>query len=165
MRVVIQKVTHCSVEIEGKIKSSIGRGLLVLVGTHIDATNRATNVLKNKVSIESPYAANKISKYENKAGQPTDLPSSDVKIEVKVGSAEVKIDGKKYSTEDIITDGLSDADKEALKKKANGNLNLQFVEFEPVTPAESTPETPAEGTPETPAEGTPETPADTNANS
>lgn len=132
-------------------------GLLVLVGTHIDATNRATNVLKNKVSIESPYAANKISKYENKAGQPTDLPSSDVKIEVKVGSAEVKIDGKKYTTEDIITDGLSDADKAALKKKANGNLNLQFVEFDPATPAQATPETPAQGTPEAQA--------DPNANS
>ena len=33
-------------------------GLLILVGTHIDATNRATNVLKTKVSNESPYAAN-----------------------------------------------------------------------------------------------------------
>lgn len=32
MRVVIQRVTHASVEIEGKIKSEIGQGYLVLVG-------------------------------------------------------------------------------------------------------------------------------------
>ena len=32
MRVVIQRVTHASVTIEGKVKSSIGGGLLVLVG-------------------------------------------------------------------------------------------------------------------------------------
>jgi len=32
MRVVIQRVSHASVTIEGVLKSSIGRGLLVLVG-------------------------------------------------------------------------------------------------------------------------------------
>lgn len=32
MRVLIQRVTHASVTIEGKIKSKIGEGLLVLVG-------------------------------------------------------------------------------------------------------------------------------------
>ena len=108
-------------------------GLLILVGTYIDATNRATNVLKNKVSVESPYAANQIPTYENKAGAIVELPTSNVQIEVKVGSKEVKIDAKKYATEDIITDGLSAADKAAVQKKANGNLNFQFVEFERFT--------------------------------
>lgn len=32
MRVLLQRVTHASVTIEGKIKSKIGQGLLVLVG-------------------------------------------------------------------------------------------------------------------------------------
>lgn len=32
MRIVIQRVTHASVTIEGKIKSKIGQGLLILVG-------------------------------------------------------------------------------------------------------------------------------------
>ena len=104
-------------------------GLLILVGTHIDATNRATNVLKNKVSAESPYAANHVTNYTNKAGNPATLPSSDVEIEVKVGSADVKMEAKKYATEDLVTDGLSPADKAAVKKKANGNLNLQFIEI------------------------------------
>lgn len=32
MRIVIQRVAHASVTIEGKIKSKIGQGLLILVG-------------------------------------------------------------------------------------------------------------------------------------
>lgn len=32
MRIVIQRVAHASVTIEGKIKSSIGRGFMILVG-------------------------------------------------------------------------------------------------------------------------------------
>ena len=32
MRLVIQRVTHASVTIEGKVKSAIGPGLLILVG-------------------------------------------------------------------------------------------------------------------------------------
>ncbi len=49
MRVVIQKVTHCSVEIEGKIKSSIGRGLLVLVGVEDRDTDQDIEWLSNKI--------------------------------------------------------------------------------------------------------------------
>lgn len=49
MRVVIQKVTHCSVEIEDKIKSSIGRGLLVLVGVEDRDTDADIEWLSNKI--------------------------------------------------------------------------------------------------------------------
>lgn len=49
MRVVIQKVTHCSVEIEGKIKSSIGIGLLVLVGVEDRDTDADIEWLSNKI--------------------------------------------------------------------------------------------------------------------
>lgn len=49
MRVVIQKVTHCSVEIDGKIKSSIGRGLLVLVGVEDRDTDVDIEWLSNKI--------------------------------------------------------------------------------------------------------------------
>ncbi len=49
MRVVIQKVTHCSVEIEGKIKSTIGRGLLVLVGVEDRDTDNDIEWLSNKI--------------------------------------------------------------------------------------------------------------------
>lgn len=49
MRVVIQKVTYCSVEIEGKIKSSIGKGLLVLVGVEDRDTDADIDWLSNKI--------------------------------------------------------------------------------------------------------------------
>lgn len=49
MRIVIQKVTHCSVEIEGKIKSSIGKGLLVLVGVEDRDTDNDIEWLSNKI--------------------------------------------------------------------------------------------------------------------
>ncbi len=49
MRVVIQKVSHCSVEIDGKIKSSIGRGLLVLVGVEDRDTDADIEWLSNKI--------------------------------------------------------------------------------------------------------------------
>ena len=32
MRLIIQRVAHASVTINGKVKSSIGKGLLILVG-------------------------------------------------------------------------------------------------------------------------------------
>ena len=32
MRTVIQRVQHCSVTIDGQLKSNIGNGMLVLVG-------------------------------------------------------------------------------------------------------------------------------------
>jgi D-tyrosyl-tRNA(Tyr) deacylase len=32
MKTVIQRVSHASVTIDGKVKSSIGKGLLILIG-------------------------------------------------------------------------------------------------------------------------------------
>lgn len=38
MKVVIQRVRHAAVEVEGETIASIGHGLLVLVGVHVDDT-------------------------------------------------------------------------------------------------------------------------------
>ena len=114
-------------------------GLLILVGTHIDATNRATNVLKNKVSGESPYAANQIPTYLNEQGTTVELPSENVEIVIKVDTNSETIGATKYGTENVITDGLSPADKAAVQKKANGSLNLQFIEVpQPTSTAATT---------------------------
>lgn len=113
-------------------------GLLILVGTHIDATNKATNVLKSKVSDESPYAANQIKDYTDKQGNPVTLPASDVTVEVKVGSADVKINAKKYGTEELAIGRLSDESKKAAQKKANSGLNLQFIEVPKMTTTAAT---------------------------
>jgi len=49
MRVVIQKVSECSVAIDGKIKSSIGCGLLVLLGIENADTDNDISWLCQKI--------------------------------------------------------------------------------------------------------------------
>lgn len=141
-------------------------GLLVLVGTHIDATNRATNVLKSKVANESPYAANKQKEYNVDESTKKDFTKSDITVDISIDEigdeASVTLEAEKYNTRDIVEEGLSDADKAAMRKKANGGLNLQFVDWKSDSDDESEgEETPEETPAETPAETPEETPAET----
>lgn len=50
MRLVIQRVTHASVTIEGKVKSAIGPGLLILVGVESADTIEDVDWLVRKVA-------------------------------------------------------------------------------------------------------------------
>jgi D-tyrosyl-tRNA(Tyr) deacylase len=49
MRAVIQRVTHAKVNIDGEIKSSIGAGLLVLIGIEDSDDDEDLNWLSNKI--------------------------------------------------------------------------------------------------------------------
>lgn len=49
MRVVLQRVSHASVTIEGHVKSSIGRGLLLLVGIEASDTEEDAIWLVHKI--------------------------------------------------------------------------------------------------------------------
>lgn len=49
MRVVIQRVAHASVSIEGQVKSQIGRGLLILVGVETADTDTDADWLVQKI--------------------------------------------------------------------------------------------------------------------
>lgn len=49
MRVVIQRVTHASVTIEGKVKSAIGKGYLILLGIGSDDTEEDALWLIKKI--------------------------------------------------------------------------------------------------------------------
>lgn len=49
MRIVIQRVKHASVTIDGKVKSAIGKGLLVLVGIGTDDTEEDAAWLVKKI--------------------------------------------------------------------------------------------------------------------
>ena len=49
MRAVIQRVTHASVTIEGKVKSTIGKGFLVLVGIGSEDTEEDAEGLEKKI--------------------------------------------------------------------------------------------------------------------
>ncbi len=137
-------------------------GLLVLVGTHIDNTTKATNRLKNKVVVESPYAANKIKKVGvDNVGNDVNLSSQAIgitviqdgasgyyyvqepdpndaskKIVVKKsygqGSGDrVDMTAQKYTTEDLVTDGMTAQEKQDLRDGVNGGLNLDFIEIDP----------------------------------
>lgn len=50
MRVVIQRVSHASVTINGTEKSSIGKGMLVLLGIETDDTEEDANWLADKIT-------------------------------------------------------------------------------------------------------------------
>lgn len=50
MRLVIQRVSHASVEIGGSVKSSIGKGLLVLVGVEASDTAQDAEWLARKTA-------------------------------------------------------------------------------------------------------------------
>lgn len=50
MRLVIQRVTHASVTIKGKVKSAIGPGLLILVGVESADTTEDVDWLVRKVA-------------------------------------------------------------------------------------------------------------------
>ena len=49
MRVVIQRVTHASVSIEGKVKSKIGKGYMILVGICSEDTDEDIKWLVKKI--------------------------------------------------------------------------------------------------------------------
>ena len=50
MRAVIQRVKHCSVTIDGKVKSSIGKGMLVLLGVGEQDNTEDIDYLVKKIS-------------------------------------------------------------------------------------------------------------------
>ena len=50
MRTVIQRVRHASVTIEGRLKSEIGQGLLILVGVEDSDTQEDVNWLAQKIA-------------------------------------------------------------------------------------------------------------------
>ena len=49
MRIVIQRVTHASVTIEGKVKSAIQKGYLILLGVCEEDTSEDVEWLVRKV--------------------------------------------------------------------------------------------------------------------
>lgn len=50
MRIVIQRVSHASVSINSKVKSAIGRGLLILIGIEATDTTEDADWLVRKVA-------------------------------------------------------------------------------------------------------------------
>lgn len=121
-------------------------GLLILVGTTIDKQSRATRNLRNKITEESPYAANHQKTYNG-----DELPTEPMTIQVRVDE-----NGVYYATENV-TDASGivvdttyverhyanptwniDADRyetatiagtTGASRKANDGLDLDFIEI------------------------------------
>lgn len=116
--------------------------ILAMVGQNIDATARATNTLKDKVSKESPYAANGVAKFNGNAGE--------VEFATQTGTMVVRVPGSygdvsdpsvtfnitRYDTEQIVLDGKSAKERNAIQNGPNGGLNLRFYQI--VTTAAAT---------------------------
>lgn len=49
MRAVVQRVSRASVKVNGEIVGSIEKGLMVLLGVHVDDTEKDLNYIYNKV--------------------------------------------------------------------------------------------------------------------
>ena len=149
-------------------------GLLILIGTHIDNTTKATNRLKNKIVVESPYAANHVKKIGvDGSGNDINLPSTELDIvvvqdeidgkyyyqekdattgkmvtkeaEFKKGD-KVEMKADKYATEDLVTDGMTAEEKKAYQEGVNGGLNLEFLDIQPAAPPTPLSPTPGGGT-------------------
>ncbi len=50
MKVVLQRVESCTLHADGKIYSSIGKGLLILVGVHRDDSESTVDYLAKKIA-------------------------------------------------------------------------------------------------------------------
>lgn len=113
--------------------------ILAMVGQNIDATARATNTLKDKVAKESPYAANGVAKFNGSAGE--------VEFATQTGTMVVRVPGNysfnddsysdpsvnfniaRYDTEQIVLDGKSAKEREAIQNGPNSGLNLRFYQI------------------------------------
>ena len=58
MKTVIQRVSHASVTIDGKVKSSIGKGLLILIGVAEGDTKEDADWLAKKAALLRVFADN-----------------------------------------------------------------------------------------------------------
>ncbi|WP_455529606.1 PulJ/GspJ family protein [Ruminococcus sp.] len=122
--------------------------ILAMVGQNIDATARATNTLKDKVSKESPYAANGpnvngVVKFNDSDGVPADFATQAATMVVRVPGSygdvsdpSVTFNITRYDTEQIVLEGKSAKEREAIQNGPNSGLNLRFYQI--VTTAAAT---------------------------
>ena len=121
-------------------------GILVMVGTHIDAQSRATNNLKDKIVKESPYAANRVDKYKEN----TTFPTKDMTFQIDYGSKKINVHATKHETENVVLDGRSAKSQENIKNGFNSGLNLDYITFDSELTTEATTEAPTEAPPAEP---------------
>ena len=114
--------------------------ILAMVGKNIDTTARATNVLKEKVAKESPYAANSVVKYNDRDGNEVEFATQAATMVVRVpgnytfgdesySDPSVNFNITRYDTEQIALDGKSAKERESIQNGPNSGLNLRFYQI------------------------------------
>lgn len=129
--------------------------VLIGVGMHVDSTTKATTAMKDKIAVETPYAANRIKEFTDSSGNTVDLTSATENISVELpsvsgsyiqfvteASGQVATDAAgnpQYNTItysdptcDMIGDKYSTKEivDDAIPGKDSGELNFQFIEIE-----------------------------------
>lgn len=77
MKLVIQRVTEASVRVNGELISSIGKGLMVLVGISRDDKEEDSNFLARKLI--------NLRIFDNEDGKPWDKTVKDCGLEILLG--------------------------------------------------------------------------------
>ncbi len=115
--------------------------ILAMVGQNIESTARATNNLRDKVAKESPYAANGpnvngVVQFNDRDGHPADFATQAATMVVRVPGSygdvsdpSVTFNITRYDTEQIVLDGKSAKEREAIQNGPNSGLNLKFYQI------------------------------------
>ncbi len=111
-------------------------GLLLGIGLNVDETSKSTTGMKDKVSVEAPYAANKRVEYIDAGGAVATIPAeSNISITVSFGSASQSIDADVYNTADIYDDSVSER---SLVGDKHDDRDLRFIQVATAAPTAST---------------------------
>lgn len=110
--------------------------VLLGIGLNVDQTTKDTNGMKDKLTVETPYAANNVVQFRDNAGDLVDITPVDtvVHIEYDDGASTFTqdVDAHIYETDGVYDDSLiqrgqsSDADKQ-------DDVDLRFITVDPVT--------------------------------
>lgn len=111
---------------------TIMAGLLLGIGLNVDETSKSTTGMKDKVSVEAPYAANKRVEYIDAGGGVATIPAeSNISISVSFGGASQSIDADVYNTADIYDDSVSER---SLVGDKHDNRDLRFIQVATAAP-------------------------------
>lgn len=130
--------------------------VLVTTGSTVDSMTRATNSFKGKMAEQSHYAANGVKTYVDSTNTDKDMTAEAITIKIKVpgsgtyiqygkdahgnidpsktvkknyNNPSVTINGEKYDTEEVYTDGMTTEELDLYNKRANHGLNFKFVKI------------------------------------
>ncbi|MBP5378271.1 MAG: prepilin-type N-terminal cleavage/methylation domain-containing protein [Ruminococcus sp.] len=98
--------------------------ILLVMGLNADETTKNTAAMKDKISVESPYAANNRNEYIAVGGGPASITPDDTVINVSLNGEDQSINAQVYNTGDIYEDSLSER---AMPADRTDDRDLRFI--------------------------------------